>query len=104
MTIVVVDDGGFGAERPRYKRLGIDEAYANYSNPDIAAIAETLGLRSFSVANHPALERAVEEITATPESALVPTLLHLIVERDAPAPEMVRAYGVLERKSPGTSH
>jgi len=103
MLVVVVDDGGFGAERPRYARLGIDQSYANYENPDMASIAASFGLRSFLVTGHAALERAVQEITATPESAAIPTLLHLIVERGAPAPEMARAYGVLDRQRTATA-
>lgn len=93
MLVVVVDDGGFGAERLRYGHMGLPEDFADYRNPDLSAVARALGLRAFRADDHASLERAIAEITATPESVRTPTLLHLVVDRWLPSPEMDRAYG-----------
>jgi len=60
MLYVVLNDGAYGAEHYKLRDYGVDPDYSLTSFPDLARMAEAMGLRSATV-------RKVEELDVVPE-------------------------------------
>ena len=88
LLIVVMDDGGFGAERRLFRARGEDPAFSDYANPDIAAAARALGLDAHTLTSTSELEG----VLAAARPSERPTLIHAKLDPDVPAYEMARAY------------
>ena len=92
MLIVVQDDGGFRSERNSYNAIGLEPTLADYVNPDLAAVARSLGLNAYSAANDAELDGCLEKIFATDPDFRTPTLLCIAVDRFAPNEEIDSAF------------
>lgn len=49
IIVVVLNDGGYGAEHYKLKNHGYDPAYSSYAWPDLAEVATALGARALTV-------------------------------------------------------
>jgi thiamine pyrophosphate-dependent acetolactate synthase large subunit-like protein len=80
LTVVILDDGGYGAEahilKSRQKPLGL----AALTNPDLANVARSMGAEAVTVRNLGDL-REVERLIGEKRSR--PLVIHALVERDA---------------------
>jgi acetolactate synthase I/II/III large subunit len=87
LLVIVIDDGGYGAER--YACVISDRPFdlVDFDNPDYAGVASAMGLDSHRVASP-------EELTEALRATLPlqrPTLIQAIVDRDFYAAELFRA-------------
>jgi acetolactate synthase I/II/III large subunit len=87
VVVVVLDDGAYGAETYMMERDGLDPALSLFDNPDIAAVAELLGVRAFDAPDADSLEHALEDIGG----ADGPTLIRVGVDRTVWHEEVFRA-------------
>jgi acetolactate synthase-1/2/3 large subunit len=75
LLVVVLDDGGYGAEVHYAAAHGLPEDHAATDNPDYGAVAEAFGFRAHRVEALEDLEVVTRVLTGEP----VPTLLHVPV-------------------------
>ena len=87
ILIVVMDDGGFGAERRIFQLHDVDATVDDYSTPPLEKIARTFGLDAFTVTSG----REMERILRAHDPRKRTTLVHVVMDRSVPATEMDRA-------------
>ena len=88
MLLVVMDDGGFGAERHIFELRGQeDTTVCDYSTPDIVGIAKTLGMKAFKVTSG----AQMEQVLRANDLRRSTTLIHVVLDFSIPATEMDRA-------------
>jgi acetolactate synthase-1/2/3 large subunit len=83
MAIIVMDDGGFGAERRIFARTGDDPYTADYVTPDLKAVAEALGVKGYKATSSTDVKRILERHDF--QQAM---LLHVVIDFDSPPTEM----------------
>jgi thiamine pyrophosphate-dependent acetolactate synthase large subunit-like protein len=84
LVIVILNDGGFGAEIHKFRADGLDPREAIFGRPDFASIAKGFGLRGANITSldqFGALLRGYEaggeaEVWNVPISDKVPSLYH----------------------------
>jgi acetolactate synthase-1/2/3 large subunit len=79
VTIVVLDDGGFGAEVRILEQRGKPPELARYENPDFAAVARALGLDATTVTK---AEDLAELRAILGRDRAGPLVVHVRIERD----------------------
>lgn len=87
VVVVVIDDGAYGAEVYMMEKDGLDPALSKFDNPDIAAVAEVLGMRAFDATDPDQLEAALGAVAV----ASGPTLIRVGVDRSVWHEEVFRA-------------
>jgi len=92
LLVVVVDNGSLGAERTSLRNLSLDTDVADVDNPDLASVARSLGFESYTAADPASLEDAISKLLSSGFPRRGPCLLSLRVDKDAPTPEMDRAF------------
>lgn len=86
VAMIVLDDGGFGAERRHLERYGLDIETSEYVTPDLRKVGEALGVKSYKATSTAELEAALKQ-----HDFSTPGLFHVVIDR-APAPtEMINA-------------
>jgi acetolactate synthase I/II/III large subunit len=80
VTIIVLDDGGFGAEARILEQRGQPVELALYDNPDFAVVARAMGLDVTTVIGAKDL-RELPAILGRDRAG--PLLVHVRIERDA---------------------
>jgi len=86
LLVIVIDDGGYGAERYACVVSDRPADLVDFVNPDFAGIASAMGLRSFTVTSPDELRDALG--SALPLER--PTLIRAIVDRDVYSTELFR--------------
>jgi thiamine pyrophosphate-dependent acetolactate synthase large subunit-like protein len=86
-----VDNGSLGAERTSLRNLSLDTDVADVENPDLASVARSLGFESYTASDPASLEDAISGLLSSGLHRR-PCLLSLRVDKDAPTPEMDRAF------------
>jgi acetolactate synthase I/II/III large subunit len=86
LLVIVIDDGGYGAERYACVISGRPSDLVDFDNPDYAGVASAMGLDSHRATNTEELAEALR--TALPIRR--PTLIQAIVDRDVYSPELFR--------------
>jgi thiamine pyrophosphate-dependent acetolactate synthase large subunit-like protein len=86
LLVIVIDDGGYGAERYACVISGRPSDLVDFDNPDYAGIAAAMGLRSYRATSPDEFEDAVRD--AMPLDR--PTLIQAIVDRDVYSAELFR--------------
>ena len=84
--VIVIDDGGYGAERYACVISDRPSDLVDFDNPDYAGVASAMGLDSHRVTNP-------EELTEALHGCLPirrPTLIQAIVDRDVYSAELFR--------------
>jgi thiamine pyrophosphate-dependent acetolactate synthase large subunit-like protein len=76
LTVVICNDGSYGAEHIQFRRRGMDPALSTFEWPDFAPIASALGGRGCTVRNDGDLEQALRTI----EERDRPTLIDLKID------------------------
>jgi thiamine pyrophosphate-dependent acetolactate synthase large subunit-like protein len=84
LLVIVIDDGGYGAERYACLISDRPSALVDFDNPDYAGIASAMGLASHRVTSPAELTEALQ--TALPPRR--PTLIQAIVDRDVYSVEL----------------
>lgn len=97
VLVVVMDDGGLGAERRLFDLAGQTSTIADHRTPDLVALAGVYGIAAARVASAADAEAA---LAAYDRSG--PLLLHVIVDSSVPTTEMDAAY--YTRPKPGAAH
>lgn len=87
ILIVVMDDGGFGAERRIFQLHGVDASVDDYTTPKLESVAKALGIQAFTVRS----AREMEQVLHGRDVRRQTTLIHVIMDRAVPATEMDRA-------------
>ena len=87
MATIVMDDGGFGAERRIFQKNNDDPSTANYITPDLAAVAKAHGLAGYKVTSGAEMEQVLEEHDFRNTAALV----HVLFDFDSEPTEMINA-------------
>ncbi len=82
VTIVVLDDGGFGAEARILEQRGKPLDLAWYENPDFAAVARALGLEAITVTS---VDDLCELQASLAHDRAGPLVVHVPIERGANA-------------------
>lgn len=86
LLAIVIDDGGYGAERYACVISDRPSHLVDFENPDFAGIAAAMGLRSFRATTE-------EELAAALRASLPlerPTLIQAVVDRDVYSTELFR--------------
>ncbi|HVB46724.1 MAG TPA: thiamine pyrophosphate-binding protein [Streptosporangiaceae bacterium] len=78
LLVLVIDDGGYGAERYANVTAGRPSDLVDFENPDFAGIATAMGLRAFSARSAQELRDILADIAPLDRPALV----RVIVDRD----------------------
>lgn len=78
LVVVVVNDGGYGAEHVLLRRMGVDPTISLVAWPELAPLAEALGGHGVAVRNEAGLETARKVI----ETRSRPVLLDVKVDPD----------------------
>jgi acetolactate synthase I/II/III large subunit len=86
LLVIVIDDGGYGAERYACVISDRPSHLVDFDNPDYAGIAAAMGLDSHRVSSPEELEEALR--AALPLDR--PTLIQAIVDRDVYSTELFR--------------
>jgi acetolactate synthase I/II/III large subunit len=86
LLVIVIDDGGYGAERYACVIGDRPSDLVDFVNPDFAGIAASMGLRSFSASSPDEFRNALG--AALPLER--PTLIRAIVDRDVYSTELFR--------------
>jgi thiamine pyrophosphate-dependent acetolactate synthase large subunit-like protein len=84
MLLVVMDDGGFGADRHIFQIHGENTAVADYETPDLVAVAKAFGLRAFKVTSGMDMEQLLRDNDLRRSAVLV----HVVMDAEVPAQEM----------------
>ncbi|MEH0970795.1 thiamine pyrophosphate-binding protein [Micromonospora sp. CPCC 205546] len=75
VLLVVIDDGGYGAEVRKFAPRGVDPALARFPARDLAAVARSLGVPAWTVTDEVSAEAALD--AALPVTG--PAVLHVRV-------------------------
>jgi thiamine pyrophosphate-dependent acetolactate synthase large subunit-like protein len=86
LLVIVIDDGGYGAERYACVVSDRPSDLVDFANPDFAAIARAMGLRSFTATSPGELRDALSSTLPLER----PTLIRTIVDRDVYSTELFR--------------
>lgn len=84
LAVLVVDDGGYGAERYACVTAGRPADLVDFENPDFAGVARAMGLTASTARTPDELRHAIEEISTLDRPALV----RVIVDRDVYSTEL----------------
>jgi thiamine pyrophosphate-dependent acetolactate synthase large subunit-like protein len=87
VLVIALDDGGYGAEVHMMRKLGMDDTLSRFANPDLAAVARSLGVRAFDAPDAAALEAALRD--ARPVER--PTLIRVGLDPEVWHEEVFRA-------------
>ncbi|MBI3636528.1 MAG: thiamine pyrophosphate-binding protein [Candidatus Rokubacteria bacterium] len=87
LLIVVLDDGGYGAEFHLMAKQGLPTRLALFDNPDLVAVARSLGLQAFEARTAGALRAILADLGPLRE----PTLVRVRVSRRVVNDEIFRA-------------
>jgi acetolactate synthase-1/2/3 large subunit len=71
VIVVVENDGGHGSERISMRRRGDDSTLADFSNPDFAAVARSLGASGHSASSASEFREVLGGIGAAPPAGPV---------------------------------
>ena len=85
--IIVMDDGGFGAERRIFEKNGDPTGTADYVTPDLATIAQAYGIAGYKVTSGAEMETVLADHDFKKEAALV----HVVFDYELEPTEMVHA-------------
>ena len=97
VLVIVIDDGGYGAERYGNLVTGKSNHLVDIDNPDFAQVARAFGLDAYSVTNATELEAALSKCGDIKR----PTMIHCKVNRDVYTRELFAAQGNFRgRKDP----
>jgi acetolactate synthase I/II/III large subunit len=97
LLVIVIDDGGYGAERYGCMVTGKPTHLVDFDNPDFAQVARSLGLDGFNATS----AEEVEAVLRKAGDIERPTLLNVKVNRDVYTPELFSAMGNFRgRKDP----
>ena len=83
VAIIVMDDGGFGAERRILQRNGNDIETAEYVTPDLRKISEAFGIKGYRITSSAEMSTAIGQHDFT-----APALFHVLIDRASPPTEM----------------
>jgi acetolactate synthase I/II/III large subunit len=89
LLVLVIDDGGYGAERYANVTVGRPSDLVDFENPDFTGIAAAMGLRAFCARSEGELREILGGITPLDRPALV----RVIVDRDVYSTELFRLQG-----------
>jgi acetolactate synthase-1/2/3 large subunit len=93
LLLVVMNDGGYGAEIHKMRKEGISESGANFGRPDFAAIARGFGLAGVTVNDLAELPRLMEQYLDSD----LPTVWNMPISDQVVSPRMasnlVRGHG-----------
>ncbi len=87
LAIIVMDDGGFGAERRIFEKNGDPTGTADYVTPDLATIAQAYGIAGYKVTSGAEMETVLADHDFKKEAALV----HVVFDYELEPTEMVHA-------------
>jgi acetolactate synthase-1/2/3 large subunit len=87
IAIIVMDDGGFGAERRIFEKNNDDTSTANYVTPDLVAIAQAYGLAGYKVTSGADMETVLGEHDFGKTAALI----HVLFDYESEPIEMIHA-------------
>ena len=87
LAIIVMDDGGFGAERRIFEQNNDDTATANYVTPDLAAVAQAYDLAGYKVTSGAEMENVLRDHDFTKSAALI----HVVFDYESEPIEMINA-------------
>jgi acetolactate synthase I/II/III large subunit len=97
LLVIVIDDGGYGAERYGNLVTGKSNHLVDMENPDFAEVARAFGLDAYTATNASELEAAFSKC----QDIKRPTLIHCKVNRDVYTKELFAAQGNFRgRKDP----
>ena len=94
ILLVVIDDGGFGAERHIFEMRGETTTVADYDTPDIVALARTMGMKAFKVTS----SQQAEQVLRNNDLRHASSVLHVVLDRTLEPTEMDRANYKRDRK------
>lgn len=86
MLVVVMDDGGFRAERELFRQRGVSPTTADVPSPDFAAVAGALGFRAHTARSEADVRSALAGLDVSGA-----TFLRVMLDPAQPNPEMVKA-------------
>jgi thiamine pyrophosphate-dependent acetolactate synthase large subunit-like protein len=78
LTVVVVNDGAFGAEHIQLVRKGIDPSISTFEWPDLAEVARSLGGQGVTVGSIDELDATLARLGRSSG----PTLVNILVSAD----------------------
>jgi acetolactate synthase-1/2/3 large subunit len=84
MLLVVMDDGGFGAERHIYELRHQETHVCDYDTPDLVAMAKALGFKAFRVTSGAEMEQVLSRNDLRHST----TIVHVVIDFSVPATEM----------------
>jgi acetolactate synthase-1/2/3 large subunit len=87
MLLIVMDDGGFGAERHIFEMRGEKTDVCDYDTPNIAGIAKTLGMQAYDVKSGAEMEKVLRGRDLRKQT----TVVHVKMDFSIDATEMDRA-------------
>lgn len=93
VKVVVFDNGRLGMVKLEQEQVGLPEYGTTLTNPDLAAVAAAMGLRSWRVEEHDDLEPALREAFATPGPALVDVITNPDEVALPPSANVHQAWG-----------
>lgn len=97
LLAIVIDDGGYGAERYGNLVTGKSNHLVDIDNPDFAQVARAFGLDAYTVSDARELESALSKCGDIKK----PTMIHCKVNRDVYTKELFAAQGNFRgRKDP----
>ena len=86
-VIIVMDDGGFGAERRIFQKNNDNPGTANYDTPELAAVAQAHGLAGYKVTSGAEMEQVLNGHDFRKTAALI----HVVFDFDSEPTEMINA-------------
>ncbi len=84
MLIIVMDDGGFGAERHIFEMKGEQTHVADYDTPDVVALASALSMQGFKVSS----SSEMTDLLQNHDLRHSATLIQVIMDRRSQVDEM----------------
>jgi len=87
MALIVMDDGGFGAERRIFEQAGDATATADYVTPDLAAVVQAYGLAGYKVTSGADMELVLNQHDFSTKAALI----HVVFDYEIEPTEMISA-------------
>ncbi|MCL6647707.1 MAG: thiamine pyrophosphate-binding protein [Chloroflexi bacterium] len=88
LIVICEDDGGYAAERVLFRGRGEPSLLSDFVNPDLAAVAATLGCRAFtarSAEEYASILRGLGAVTG-------PVFIRVLIDPDQPDPRMERGH------------
>jgi acetolactate synthase-1/2/3 large subunit len=84
LMLVVMDDGGYGADRYIFERAGRHTHVADMDTPDLVSIARAYGLAAHKVTSGAGMETAMRSVERQGRASL----FHVLMDYSVPAQEM----------------